>query len=162
VKKHQRRRPPPKQRRAVAPGLMLIDELRQLDDGKRFWHGGAPGLAPGNYILPASETGSSAATDKVLAAEAMGEIPYSQDVVYITNNLELALIFAGRYKGGFGDVYEVSPVGQIERDPDDRHGCFSYLCERARIVRRVLVHPRVLRTIRGVLRLTPDGRSLQM
>jgi hypothetical protein len=162
MKKHQRRRPSSKQCRAVAPGYMLIDELRRLDTGDRFWHGGAPGLQAGDFVLPASETGTLAATDKVLFADAIqdGAVPYSSECVYLTNNIELALIFAGRYRG-LGSVYEVSPVGRLDLDPDG--SCAgSYICERAKIVSRVPVHPRVLRTIRGALRLTPDGRTLVM
>jgi hypothetical protein len=151
VKKHPRRRPPPKQRRAAAPKqslFALVDELRgQFDDGEvRWWHGGAPGLQPGDLILPAIETETLAASDKLMPA---GKFAYSPSWVYVADKIDMAIIFAGRYRHGMGDVYEVEPVGEMERDPDSPHDCTSLMCQQARIIRRIPVDARVLQKIKS-------------
>ena len=71
-----------------------------------WYHGGFPGLEPGDLILPAAtETG----------AKSVGDLdPHCRrDRVYATSILADALVYAGL---AAGDVYEVEPAEPIEHE----------------------------------------------
>lgn len=80
-----------------------------------YYHGGAPHLIPGDYILPRTETGHQPRrgadweTDPVL---------YCDDLVYFTTNLEAAAFYAAWHRSRCGQVYVVAPEGEITPDPD--------------------------------------------
>lgn len=114
---------------------------------RRFFHGGVPGLYPGNEILPATTTGA-------ISTAAHGNKLCDPSRVYVTEDLRIASIMAGtwRARGGRpGDVYEVESYGELEPDPDARDGG-SWSCERALILRVVPVrewHPRTWAALAG-------------
>lgn len=77
-----------------------------------FYHGGAPGLAPGDLVRPSSATGARPA---VHSASGTVKRKYRDDRVYITPDVKFALFFAARHAAGV--VYEVEPIGEVEDDP---------------------------------------------
>lgn len=83
----------------------------------RWWHGGAPGLRPGDRILPASRLSDVAALGYALEG-----YPADPSTVYITSDKTLARAYAGKWTDGTrrigGDLYNVRPRGQLNPDPD--------------------------------------------
>lgn len=105
----------------------------------RYWHGGVPGLRPGDAILPPSES----ATTRRLVNSAPHSIPADiarDDVVYLATNREVAKGYAAYYPDGA--LYEVQPDAEIEPDPDCRVDGLSWRCARATVLR--VVDPVVL------------------
>lgn len=115
---------------------------------EHWYHGGVPGLKRGGKILPPSVTGavSIAAVAQRAGSEdirATTLAVHREDRVYLAASEDDARLFAalhpaygGRHKGG--DLYEVTPDGPLEPDPDylpDDGG--SVCCESATIVRVV-------------------------
>jgi hypothetical protein len=93
----------------------------------RYFHGGKRGLVAGGYVLPPSITNALSTSDYV----ATGGL-HRRDRVYITTDLTAAQLYAaGTQKPA---VYEVTPEGVVEPDPDCRHSEHSYACEKAKIV----------------------------
>lgn len=85
----------------------------------RYWHGGIPGLRPGDLIQPVSVTGT---TDHLVdgcptceARKATGRPedggPRS-DRVYVTTNREYARLYAAGWPRGA--LYRVEPLGELE------------------------------------------------
>lgn len=103
-----------------------------------FWHGGAPGLAVGDWIEGGRGRGPGRAFDIA---------PHEHDRVYVTSDLWYAEKFAHQYP--HGDVYRVRASGPLTRSWAD--GPESYTCERAEIValhrRAVALSPSRLRQI---------------
>ena len=115
---------------------------------ERWYHGGVPGLKRGEKILPPAVTGATSTTTVAL-------LPGNEDIrdgalanhrddrVYLAASDADARLWAalhpaymGRHKGG--DLYEVTPDGPLEPDPDylaDDGG--SVCCESATVVRIV-------------------------
>lgn len=80
-----------------------------------LFHGGAPGLAPGARLRPASELGLHFTFDEGAT--------YLRDRVYVTRELDSARRFASNYLDRFGsqrpgDVYRVEAKGSLEPDRD--------------------------------------------
>lgn len=113
----------------------------------RWYHGGFPGLKRGQQILPPSVTGVMSVADKSIDApaglRARVEAVHRADVVYLAADPRSARLFAAlapAYGGGRrgGDLYEVTPDGPVERDPDylpDDGG--GVTCRSATVVRIV-------------------------
>jgi hypothetical protein len=80
-----------------------------------YFHGGAPGLMPGELILPPSVTDSTT----TVGSRARGQLKqkYRADRVFITPDLKFALFFAAMHPSGEGVVYKVEPIGELEIDP---------------------------------------------
>ena len=120
---------------------------RTAEDGPaRFFHGGVPGLKPGDKILPANETGMTT----------LGEVEYEYglragvrehggwrpDKVYV-GTATVALLYAGLWtlspmRDGEGQLYEVRPVGQLTADPAGTFtwwGRQAWLCASATVIR---------------------------
>lgn len=97
-----------------------------------YWHGGAPGLQVGDYILPPSVT-RTRYTLSAYVGEEESRAGYQPTRVYLTSEREVAEVFAAMYPNG-GWVYRVEPEGQLEQDPDVAERGMSWVCERARIV----------------------------
>jgi hypothetical protein len=97
----------------------------------RYFHGGKRGLVAGGYVLPPSITNVLSTYDYV----AMGDL-HRRDRVYITTDLTAAQLYAAGNSAGTQKpaVYEVTPEGVVEPDPDCRHSGHSYACEKAKIV----------------------------
>lgn len=95
----------------------------------KLYHGGQPGLKPGDFILPPSETDADSLAN-------YGNYKCSLDRVYLTTNLKAAIIYAAAHPSRKGMVYLVSPEGPLEDDPDCKEPGFSYACPKARILSR--------------------------
>jgi hypothetical protein len=128
----------------------------------RWFHGGFPGLKRGGKILPPSVTG-------VVSVSAIAEMEGNQDIrdkvravhrddrVYLARDMRAALLWAslhpaygGARKGG--DLYEVTPDGPLEADPDYLPGDGgSACCESATIVKVIA---------RRVPRPTPEALAI--
>jgi hypothetical protein len=114
-----------------------------------YWHGGRPGLRPGEYILPPAETGHPTTEDLHQLVTGEYDPPRTRvtrrDRVYLTSEFRYALHWAAVYiapAGGSrpwglgakgGHVYEVEPEGELYHDPDNPRG-LAFACRRARIV----------------------------
>lgn len=109
-----------------------------------YWHGGAPGLGVGDLLIPASEQ-----------AQPPGWYDMSDyDIadatrVYITDLRPAAESFAAQYvdwsttppTGPGGALYKVTPLGDLEADPDYSNSPNFFTCQRARIDE--VVRPRI-------------------
>ncbi|MFD4968900.1 hypothetical protein [Streptomyces sp. NPDC058424] len=106
----------------------------------RFFHGGVPGLKPGDLVLPPDTTG----TERRLSIEAaaLGGGPHATrtDVVYVTTGRDVARAFAAFYPDGA--LYAVAPRGELEPDPDCYVPGLSWQCEAAEVL--TVVDPVVL------------------
>ena len=114
-----------------------------------YFHGGYPGLKPGDLIQPPDITG----TERRLSATAaeIGAPAYSTrtDVVYVTTGRDVARAFAA--------FYPDEPRGQLEPDPDSGIPGLSWQCPAAEVVAVVdaAVLFRTRRPERWVRMLTP-------
>lgn len=82
--------------------------------GMTYFHGGVPGLYPGDVLRPPAVTGVESQAD-------FGNPLTDRGRVYATTDLRYAGIMAGTYRVGrgvVGDVYEVELLGPVEPDPD--------------------------------------------
>lgn len=88
----------------------------------RYFHGGVGGLQVGDKILaPNTSREALQAHQAVVSLRRRVGQPYAADPgkVYFTTEPDIALTFANRRTG---DVYEVIPLGPIQRDTDyDEH-----------------------------------------
>jgi hypothetical protein len=102
-----------------------------------WYHGGYPGLAPGDILLPPDESGATHTLSQY--AQRLGA-PHGtrRDCVYLTNVQQVARAHAAMYPDGA--LYECEPDGSVEPDPDAPG--LSVMVERARIV--AVVRPRVV------------------
>lgn len=99
---------------------------------ERYWHGGAPGLKPGDSIHPRQPGDDQHLVDGCRTCEARrrGE-PLADDdndpgLVYVTTDRDYARIYAAGYPRG--GLYVVEPLGElIDRtglhDPAPSYGC---------------------------------------
>jgi hypothetical protein len=101
-----------------------------------LWHGGAPGLKPGDFILPAIERQQLGRFDFISdTLDRLGQRVARRDRVYVTPSLRFAMRWAMLRTGEVGHAYEVEPIGALEIDPDYiALPGFSYQCERARVL----------------------------
>lgn len=93
-----------------------------------YFHGGAPGLQPGDLIRPAISLG-------IVKVKTPNQPRYNPRRVYITRLRWYAELFAN---GSQGDVYEVRPVGRPLPDPDARA---SFCCSCAEVIAVIARHP---------------------
>lgn len=93
-----------------------------------YFHGGVPGLHPGDLIRPAISLG-------IHKVKTPNQPRYNPRRVYITRLRWYAELFAN---GSQGDVYEVRPVGRPLPDLDARG---SFCCSCAEIVTVLARHP---------------------
>ncbi|MFE1264433.1 hypothetical protein ACFW5X_28385 [Streptomyces albogriseolus] len=105
-----------------------------------YFHGGFPGLKPGDQLLPPDATG----TDHRLSsyALALGGPAHATrtDVVYMTTDRQVAKAYAAFYPDGA--LYAVTPESPVDPDPDCREPGLSWQCPRAVVV--AVVDPVVL------------------
>ena len=101
----------------------------------KYYHGGAPGLRPGNIIEPA--TGTAHLVDGCPTCEARRNgHPLPEDdndltLVYITTERDYAAIYAAGYPRGA--LYRVEPVGPLV-DRSTHDPAPSWGCQRARVL----------------------------
>jgi hypothetical protein len=131
MKKHRHRQRKPRIANA-APAERPSDEPV---DGDAFYHGGAPGVGVGDYLLPRSLTGDAGSRaewpDEWVKAAGVEDLE-DGDWVFYTRNFKLAARCAVVHRSGHGRVYEVVPEGKIEADPARVQDCFR--CSRAKVV----------------------------
>ena len=101
----------------------------------RLWHGGIPGLKPGELIQPGSNrpvVPGCAHCEANARGEATSISPLTkhQDRIYITTNRLYAKHYASLY--GRGDLYRVEPVGELVRSDED--SIETYTVAAARVV----------------------------
>jgi hypothetical protein len=94
----------------------------------RYFHGGPPGLQPGDLIRPAISLG-------IERLKTPNQPRYNPRRVYVTTIRWYAELFAN---GKQGDVYEVRPVGRALPDLDAKG---SFHCSCAEVVAVVAAHP---------------------
>lgn len=108
--------------------MSATDEIliaRSISEG-RYYHGGRGGMAKGQFVLPPSIT-------RARSLAKYGNHLTDMTQVYVTTNPVAALLYAVGVRNG--DVYEVSPVGDLSVDPDCDFPGLSFSCQRARIVK---------------------------
>lgn len=109
----------------------------------RFWHGGIAGLVSGTVLLGRTEAEAQGLDVAHYALQPGYELGVTDpERVYFSSDRELARGFAGRINirdtvtgivFQHGTLYEVEPLGEIERDPDGT-GNVSWCAPRARIL----------------------------
>lgn len=119
-----------------------LAEKRALSSG-RYWHGGRTGLEVGTILISRSEAERDGADlTHYDLQRGYGMKVTDPERVYFSSNREFARGFAGRIQGGDSDtgivyqhgaLYEVEPLGEIEKDPDFEGGV-SWCAPRARII----------------------------
>ncbi|MFE9363714.1 hypothetical protein ACFYNN_13035 [Streptomyces sp. NPDC006978] len=105
-----------------------------------YFHGGHPGLRPGDRILPPDTTGT---TRRLSAyADEVGGPAYARrtDIVYLTTDRGVASAYAAFHPDGA--LYRVEPDDDIEPDPDCFEPGLSWQCPAATVV--AVVDPAVL------------------
>lgn len=110
----------------------------------RYFHGGIPGLKPGDLLLPPDTTG----TERTLTTygEQLGSNAVRRDRVYVTTGRDVARVYAAFHPDGA--LYEVEPDGDTTPDPDCTVPGVSWECPAARVLR--VVDPVVLLRGRSV------------
>jgi len=94
----------------------------------KLYHGGVPGLVPGQILQPPARTGTPSCSDY--------DSKHSRsDRVYVTTDPEEAAVYAALAPwGGRGDVYEVEPGGELEPEAPGEAGAGSYAAPTATVV----------------------------
>jgi len=110
----------------------------------KFYHGGIPGLRPGDRVLPPSTTGKPTVLDFARETAPCG--PQREDRVYLATEVEHARVFAAAYP--YGGVYEVDPVGFVAPDPDATGPGYSWQAGEAVVV-LVLKHGNRKKAVRA-------------
>lgn len=117
----------------------------------RYWHGGKPGLRPGDLIQPTEDTEHLIDGCPVCEARRHGQQlpddPNDPTKVYVTTDREYARIYAAGYP--HGALYVVEPIGPMERTTDDEEP--SWAVPEARVLR--VYDPRVSLDAKQVRRL---------
>ncbi|MFJ4653798.1 hypothetical protein ACIP5Y_21235 [Nocardia sp. NPDC088792] len=99
---------------------------------ERYWHGGVPGLKPGDLITPRQPDDKQHLVDGCRTCEARrGGKPLARDdndpsLVYVTTERDYARIYAAGYPRGA--LYVVEPLGELtdrtgKHDPAPSWGC---------------------------------------
>lgn len=110
-----------------------------------YFHGGAPGLRVGDYVLPPTETGAPSLASYGAAGLCR------RDQVYVATDVNADVMYAATHPSGHGKVYQVEPVGAVTADPDCKVPGLSYGCAKARIVAVMSVRGKLLKRVRAVL-----------
>jgi hypothetical protein len=121
---------------------------------QRYWHGGIPGLRPGDVIEPQPLGSGPHLVDGCDVCESRKrgqQLPTDNldpSQVYVTTDREYARIYAAGYPNGA--LYRVEPEGDLVPSPDPVP---SWGCDRAR----------VLAVYDAYVRLTPAqlGRAIR-
>jgi hypothetical protein len=96
----------------------------------RYWHGGIPGLRPGDLLLPASVTGTDRNLTGYGTPTGWDNDHVRTDRVHLTTHRAAAKAFAAMYPDGA--LYVAEPIGDTEPDPDAPEDAVR--CESARVV----------------------------
>lgn len=123
-----------RERERVARELAEREQLRQHDPGD-LYHGGVPGLAPGDLLLPPTLSGARSNAEFGAAGACR------RDRVYLHADQRHARLFALLCPAGPGSLYRAEPLGSLEVDPDFA-GVGSYCAPSARVLE--VVEPEVV------------------
>jgi len=94
----------------------------------KLYHGGVPGLLPGEKLQPPSLSG-------VPSCSRFDSQHCQPDRVYLTTDSEEAAVYAALAPWhGHGDVYEVEPDGGLEPEAISEDGTGSYAAPAATVV----------------------------
>lgn len=120
-----------------------------------YFHGGYPGLKPGDLIQPPDITGTEHRLSAIAAEHGGPAYSTRTDVVYVATARDVARAFAALYPDGA--LYRVEPVGKLEPDPDSGIPGLSWQCPAAEVVAVVdaAVLFRTRRAERWIRMLTP-------
>lgn len=88
----------------------------------RLWHGGAPGRAKGDLVLPPVRTGLSFTRRQMAIESGQSQIGQRLDRVYVTTDRQLAEAYASLWsldgvRSGGGSLYQVQ-AADLEPDED--------------------------------------------
>ena len=97
-----------------------------------FFHGGFPGLKPGDLILPPDTTGTEHTLSQYAAQMAAGPHATRRDVVYLSTDRQVARAYAAFYPDGA--LYQVQPQSPVDPDPDCLMPGVSWQCPAAVVV----------------------------
>jgi len=107
-----------------------------------YLHGGQRGLEVGSYLLPPDVTKAKGTIREQAVRMGLATDGVSRgDRVYMTTRWEAAVLYAALHPS-LGQVYVVTPEGELEEDPDCNEGGISYQAPKALITRAVDLHPR--------------------
>jgi hypothetical protein len=112
----------------------------------RYFHGGVPGLQPGDRLLPPAVTGTERTITRHAHELGASEEHARTDRVYVTTGRDVARVYAAFYPDGA--LYEVLPVDEMTADPDCRVDGVSWACTAAVVAH--VVDPVVLLRDRSV------------
>ncbi|MGA2057423.1 MAG: NAD(+)--rifampin ADP-ribosyltransferase [Bradyrhizobium sp.] len=112
---------------------------------KRFYHGGDGGLKVGDYILPSKD---NTGRNNMIGLNPL----WREDRVYLTKNVADAWCFAARSNNP--RVYEVTPLGELEDDPDLPTKGISFQCPKANIIALYEEPPGIVEHCRELMRKT--------
>lgn len=104
----------------------------------RYWHGGAPGLKPGDLITPQPLGAGGHLVDDCPTCEArkagapLDTDDNNPDWVYVTTDREYARLYAAGYPRG--GLYRVEPIGQMHDRTGDHDPLPSWGVEKARVL----------------------------
>ena len=104
----------------------------------RYFHGGAPGLRPGDTITPPAE-GTRHLVDGCQVCEArkagqpLQDDHARPDRIYITTERDYARIYAAGYPKGA--LYTVEPLGDLEETTGVDDPVPSWACPAARVLK---------------------------
>ena len=96
----------------------------------RYFHGGVPGLKPGDLVLPAATTGTARTLTKY--GIELGGDHVRRDRVYVTTGRDVGRAYAAFYPDGA--LYTVQPHGDLEPDPDCGIDGLSWQCQTATVL----------------------------
>lgn len=87
----------------------------------RLFHGGVPGLRPGDLIEPGhtrkAHDGCAWCASRAALTPQLDGLPLHEDRVYLTPERSYARYYASLY--GRGDLYQVEPIGPLQRSTED-------------------------------------------
>ncbi|MEU5834535.1 hypothetical protein ABZ820_12795 [Streptomyces diacarni] len=105
----------------------------------RYFHGGVPGLRPGDLITPhpprvvdgcaVCQARAAGVQPTVPGLGVVDPITERPERVYVTTDRDYGRFYASRWYRG--DLYVVEPVGELEESTEDRFP--TWTCEAARV-----------------------------
>ena len=88
----------------------------------RYWHGGIPGLRPGDLIVPSApnylDNCPICQAKRAGINTPLDPLTVHPDSVYLTTDREYARFYASKFPRG--DLYRVEPVGEPVASDEDR------------------------------------------
>ena len=123
-----------------------------------LYHGGVPGLRPGDLIEPGHPQGPSRRKFEALYLGKVDPPTWNADLVHLTPSRIYAAGYAHNYP--HGDLYRAEPVGVVDVSGED--GPETYMAPAARVIAAVdravtLTASEIRRALREVNRVTPPN-----